>query len=182
MLITKLDNEGRLYSVTNLLPDDQVRDILSLDWLNLPWARGSMQESWARRQIAWDHPDIGRVSKHINDMLPEINAQLKTNFTRAEGIWWVDEPGFTCGMHTDGQLPNSMQIYWIVPGPEYGTCFYEYNNWNSVKHHFISETNNGYIMLNHLNEDGSQPLQWHAMTRPVPEGTFRLSSYWYFYK
>lgn len=178
MLITTID-PGRLYQVTDLLPDAQVNDILNLDWLSLPWARGSMQESWARRQLAWDHPDIQRVSKYISDKLPEINQQLGTKFVNSFGSWWLDEPGFTCAMHTDGHLPNSMQIYWIVPGSEYGTCFYEHDK-KTIRHHFTSLLNTGYIMLNHLNEDGSQPLQWHAMYQPVPPGTFRLSSYWQF--
>jgi hypothetical protein len=73
-----------------------------------------------------------------------------------------------------------MQVYWTVPSPDYGTGFYRYKTLDSVLYQFQSRPNSGYIMLNHLESDGSQPLQWHGMFNPVPEGTIRVSSYWSF--
>jgi hypothetical protein len=73
-----------------------------------------------------------------------------------------------------------MQLYWTVPGPDWGTGFYRYKDPDSLLYQFESRPNSGYIMLNHLNPDGSQPLLWHAMLNPVPAGHIRVTSYWQF--
>ena len=83
-------------------------------------------------------------------------------------------------LHTDGHVPTAMQLYWTVPGTEFGTGFYHYKNLDAILYQFDSRPNSGYIMLNHLNPDGSQPLLWHAMLNPVPANTVRVSSYWRF--
>jgi hypothetical protein len=116
----------------------------------------------------------------INSYLPQINHALHTDFSRAFGNFWLDEPGFDVAMHTDGHLPAVMQLYWHQPGTDYGTGFYRYRTRSSLLHQFRSEPNTGYIMLNHLDDDGSQPLQWHGMFNPVPLNMYRVSSYWYF--
>jgi hypothetical protein len=170
---------GRLWQVTNLLPELQAQEILDVDWLSLTSDPAETNLN-LRRQIAWDDPVKQHVGQYINDQLPAINLALGTEFAQAGGHFWIDLPGFTCSMHTDGHLANSMQIYWITPGAEYGTGFYTYKNVNSLLYQFESRPNLGYIMLNHLNADGSQPLQWHAMLNPVPPGSIRVSSYWQF--
>jgi hypothetical protein len=180
MQLTPLDGEHRLWLVEDILSEEQMKDIVSIDWPSLSWKRGCMQEHWKRRQIHDDNPDIQRISKYVPVLLPKINTALGTQFKRTWCMWWLDEPGFTCDMHTDGHLPNAMQIYWLAPSEDYGTVFYHYRDPSHVKHKFLSRPNQGYLMLNHANEDGSQPLQWHNMPNPVPEGTWRLSSYWFF--
>lgn len=171
---------NRLWQVNNLLAAEQVDDILTTDWMSLNWSTAENQEKWLRRQIQWNDPTAQRISCYINNQLDTINQAIGTNFTQAAGQFWVDQPGFTVSMHTDGHLANSLQMYWIAPGPEYGTGFYRYKNKESLLYQFESVCNTGYIMLNHLNEDGSQPLQWHGMFNPVPEGHIRVSSYWQF--
>lgn len=171
---------GRLWAVSGLLTQDQTADITRVDWMNRAWHNSPQQRQWLRREILWNDPTAQRLAGYINDQLPAINLALGTAFTRASGQFWVDQPGFACAMHTDGHLPNSMQIYWLAAGPEYGTGFYHYNNPESLLYQFDSRPNSGYIMLNHLEPDGSQPLLWHAMLNPVPDGTIRVSSYWQF--
>jgi len=171
---------GRLWQVTDLLPAEQADQIQAADWLNLTWVRGAKQENWLRRQIQWNDPVAQQLSNYISQQLPAINQATGSEFTQASGIFWVDQPGFQVDMHTDGHLANSLQMYWIVPGPEYGTGFYHYKDPKSLLYQFASVPNTGYIMLNHLNEDGSQPLQWHGMFNPVPAGSIRVSSYWQF--
>ena len=173
---------GRLWAVADLLPTDQVAEILATDWLNLSWIRVPKQESWSRRQIAWSDPVAQRLNEYIAQTLPEINLALGTCFSRTSGVFWVDEPGFTVALHTDGHVPNAMQLYWTMPNHslDYGTGFYHFKNKDSLLYQFLSCANTGYIMLNHLNEDGSQPLHWHGMFNPVPENTVRVTSYWQF--
>lgn len=171
---------GRIWQVTDLLPLEQAHKLVTCDWTALDWHVSSKQESWARRQINWDDPTAQQLASLIDQQLPKINQALGTDFASCHGHFWIDLPGFTVDMHTDGHVPNSMQLYWQVPGPEYGTGFYLYQQHNSLLYQFSSNPNSGYIMLNHPNSDGSQPLFWHGMFNPVPPGTIRVSSYWRF--
>jgi hypothetical protein len=171
---------GRLWQVRDLLPQEQFDEIASTDWSSMRTHQSHGQESWPRQQVAWTDPVAQRYSRYINAGLPEINSALGTDFERSAGHFWIDLPGFRCDMHTDGHLSNAMQLYWIMPDHTYGTGFYRYNNTDSLVYQFASKPNTGYIMLNHANSDGSQPLQWHAMLNTVPVGTIRVSSYWYF--
>lgn len=178
--ITPLDNHSRLWAVNSLLTAEQTHELVTTDWSSLPSAPTAGQESWPRRQICWDTAAAQRYSNYINGCLPQINHALGTAFTNSYGHFWVDLPGFKVARHTDGHVPNAMQLYWTVPGAEYGTGFYEYNTDDSLIYQCASRPNSGYIMLNHANPDGSQPLLWHAMLNPVPRDTFRVSSYWRF--
>jgi hypothetical protein len=171
---------GRLWQVSDLLPATQADEICATDWCAVTRESSSGQESWPRQQVTWSDPTAVRYSGYINRCLPEINRALGTEFQQSRGHFWIDLPGFTCLMHTDGHLPTAMQLYWTVPGPEWGTGFYHYKTLESLLYQFESRPNSGYIMLNHADPDGSQPLQWHAMLNPVPAGHIRVSSYWYF--
>ena len=169
---------GRLWQVRNLLPQPEADEILAIDWLSLTHDTAANLD--LRRQIAWYDPVAQHVGQYINQQLPNINSALGTEFTLSGGHFWIDLPGFTCDLHTDGHLPTAMQVYWTVPSAAYGTGFYHFKNNNSLRHQFASRPNSGYIMLNHANPDGSQPLQWHAMLNPVPLGHIRVTSYWCF--
>ena len=177
---TPVDDRGRLWSVEDLLPAEELADILSTPWLNLAWSPSGGQETWARRQVNWDDATAQRFGQYINQQLPAINRALGTEFAQSGGHFWIDLPGFTVPLHTDGHVPNAMQMYWIMPGVEWGTGFYRYRRTDSLFYQSVSRPNTGYIMLNHLEDNGSQPLLWHAMLNPVPEGTIRVSSYWRF--
>lgn len=171
---------GRIWQVTNLLPSEQVKEILATDWPSLEWVKGQKQEHWIRRQVAWNDPTAQQLGSYITKQLPAINQGIGTEFKTAAGFFWIDEPGFTVPMHTDGHLANSLQMYWIAPDETYGTGFYNYKNPDSLLYQFLSRPNTGYLMLNHPNTDGSQLLQWHGMFQPVPTGHIRVSSYWQF--
>jgi hypothetical protein len=172
---------GRLWQVQDLLPAAQVDDICSTDWHSLPWTRTTGQELWPRRQVDWSCSRAGQLSAYINHALPEINQATGSQFKQASGVFWIDQPGFTCALHTDGHLPAAMQIYWTVPGVEWGTGFYHFKDPAALLYQFASVPNSGYVMLNHANPDGSQPLQWHGMLNPVPADTIRVTSYWQFH-
>ena len=178
--IVPVDDRGRLWQVTDLVTPAELEDILSVDWLSVSWQRGPGQEGWKRRLLDWNDPEVVRVNQHIHRQLPKINSALGTNYTNFGGQFWLDESGFDVVLHTDGELPNAMQMYWIMPDENYGTGFYFYRAPSTLQYQFMSHPNTGYILLNHVNDDGSQPLFWHGMLNPVPEGTYRLSSYWFF--
>jgi hypothetical protein len=179
-IFKQVDDRGRIWQVRDLLTDTLAQELITADWSSLPWNTSRGQESWLRRSVNWNDPTAQRLGQYITQQLPVINQALGTKFVSCSGHFWIDLPGFTVDMHTDGHVPNAMQLYWLTPGPDYGTGFYRYNNKNSLLYQFASDPNTGYIILNHLNEDGSQPLYWHGMFNPVPAGTVRVSSYWYF--
>jgi hypothetical protein len=172
VIIQSLDQERRLWSVTDLLRPEQVQHILDLDWINLVARVGNLPH-----RLSIETNQLSDVERWFSDLLPRINSELNTKFTKIFGQWWLDRGGFHCPLHTDGHLPNSIQMYWAAPGEQYGTGFYHYKDKRTLKHQFLSRANTGYIMLNHANPDGSQPLQWHAMLNTVPQGAWRLSSY-----
>jgi hypothetical protein len=175
-----VDDQGRVWQVQDLLPPDQADEILATPWRELPHQPALQQECWRRRQVIAADDHALRYTHYINQCLPQINLALGTAFRHSTGHFWVDLPGFQVPLHTDGHLPTAMQIYWTVPDLTYGTGFYRYRNPDSLYYQFESRPNSGYIMLNHAREDGSQPLLWHAMLNPVPEGAIRVTSYWYF--
>ena len=176
MNIRNLDNERLLWHVNDIVSQEQLNDILSIDWLNIPWARGMGQESWPRRLLDDDHTDVKRATSYIRNRLKDINNWLQTNFDFMYISWWLDEPGFVVYPHTDGELPATMQLYWVAPGIDYGTCFY-FDKIGTVKHHFQSVPNTGYLMLNTADSTGYRILQWHGMMNSVPPNTWRLSTY-----
>ena len=116
-IIIPVDDRARLWSVQDLLPPDELADIMATDWSSLAWSPSGGQETWARRQVNWDDATAQRFGQYINAQLPEINRALGTEFRQCRGHFWIDQPGFTVPLHTDGHVPNAMQIYWIVPGP-----------------------------------------------------------------
>lgn len=172
--IIDTDGTGRIYQINNLLTDAEVADVMSTDWLALPWRRGEMQEKWKRRRLTGDRAAV--LSGYVNNKLALINQLANKDFKSIDTYWWIDEPGFTVPMHTDGHLSYTMQLYWEVPGEEYGTVFYYYNNVNQVRFRALSVPNHGYLMDNHC-ENNYQLLHWHAMLNTVPDGKIRVSSY-----
>lgn len=177
---TPVDSASRLWQVTDLLPPEQAQQLVTCEWRSLACSLSSGQEDWARKQVNWDDPTAQQLGQYITQQLPTINQALGAKFTSCYGHFWIDQPGFTIDLHTDGHLSNALQMYWIAPDHTYGTGFYQHKRADTLIHQFTSEPNTGYLMLNHLNPDGSQPLQWHAMLNPVPQGHIRVTSYWHF--
>ena len=173
MQITAVDSENNLFRIENIFSQTLVEQVLSTDWLNLAWDRQEGQENWARRRIrnsslawlsAWDN----ELLQHWNSIEAHLQIKIAPYFGTA---FWVDEPGFTCSMHTDGELPGSLHMPWIGPG----TSFYWYKDPASLRYQVPARANAGYIMINKPDETGYRKLLWHAMLTPVEN--FRVTSY-----
>jgi hypothetical protein len=179
MQITAVDDENNLFQVRDIMPVDLVDQILRTPWQNLDWTRQQGQESWPRRRITnTELPWIDHWNLCCEQAWPEIANALGINIQSYYGTaWWLDEPGFTCGLHTDGEMPGAMQLTWIGHLPTLGTAFYNYNTPESLRHQFLMQTNSGYIVINQSDSQGFRRLQWHGMLTPVPANTFRLTSY-----
>lgn len=178
MLIESVDSYNDLFRVENIFPDHLVQDILSTDWLSLPWQRQEGQETWARRRINEQAlPWLQRWNSQCEQLWPTIAKYLGISIKGYQGTaWWLDEPGFTCSLHTDGEMPGALQVSWHGPA-DLGTAFYHYKNLHNLRYQFPMQTNCGYIMINSADAVGYRHLQWHGMLQPVPANTYRLNSY-----
>ena len=178
MQITPVDQDHNLFAVTDVFPQTLVDKIISTDWLALPWCRQEGQESWPRRRIENQSlPWNSEWDQICQKLWPVLEQSIGYKMANYQGTaWWVDEPGFTCDMHTDGEMPGAMQMTWIGD-VNLGTSFYHYKNSNALRHQFEVSPNTGYIMINRPTQDGYRKLQWHAMLTPVPANQYRISSY-----
>lgn len=174
MRVTALSD--RLFFIEDLLPEYLVTKIIQTNWGDLAWTKENDQAHWARRRID-PCPLTEEINQYIYGQHQAIGQAMGVVFNNAETAWWVDEPGFTVPLHTDGHLPSSMQLFWTGVSEEYGTVFYDYKNTDHVQHAFKFVTNSGYAMLNQPLDNGAQPLSWHGMTNPVPKNTLRVTSY-----
>lgn len=179
MQVTPVDKYHNLFLVQDIMTPELCQKVAEMPWLDMPWQRQQGQEQWPRRRILNENlPWFDEWNNHINSVWPVVGAAIGRELAVSYGTtWWLDEPGFTCDIHTDGELPGAMQMVWIAPGPHWGTCFYHNKKGSEIRQQFLSAPNQGYIMVNFPRPNGYTHLHWHAMLNPVPEGTFRLSSY-----
>lgn len=179
MQITPVDHYQDLFRVESVCPDHLVQDILATSWSTLSWQRQEGQQNWRRRRI--DTQEIQWIDSwdnYLHSIWPQIESTIGINLLPYSGTaWWLDEPGFTCGLHTDGEMPGAMHVCWSGASQDLGTTFYHHKDPNTIRVQFPMLTNTGYIMINIAREQGYRHLQWHGMLRPVPDNTFRLTSY-----
>jgi hypothetical protein len=174
MQITAVDSEHNLFCVQDVFSSHLVEQVLATPWLDMPWERQEGQENWARRRInnsaiSW----LVQWDQELGQCWTKIQQQLTIKLAPYSGTaFWLDEPGFICGIHTDGELPGSLHMPWIGTG----TSFYWYKDPDAIRYQMPNTVNTGYIML-HPSNQAYQKLLWHAMLTPVPAGTIRISSY-----
>ena len=173
MQITAVDSENNLFRVENVFSQNLVEQVLSTDWLNLPWDRQEGQESWTRRRIRDSAiPWLAQWDTELRQVWDSMSQATGFKFKPYFGTaFWLDEPGFTCSMHTDGELPGTLHLTWAGPG----TSFYWHKDPDTLRYRVLEKPNAGYIMINQPDNTGYRKLLWHAMLEPSP--TFRLTSY-----
>jgi hypothetical protein len=178
MQITAVDSENNLYQVQDLLPQHLVDKILSTDWLNLEYYLEEGNRK-LRRRVNVDKLDWYQEWKtHLQTIWADVQQSIGCdNIFYAETGWWLDDATYTCPMHTDGEMPAALQMFWIGANTDLGTSWYWYKDATKPRYKFPFKSNNGYIMLNLPNNTGYRKLQWHAMLEPVPDNTFRVTSY-----
>jgi hypothetical protein len=173
MFVTPVDAENNLFKVEQAVSAELADQVSVTNWLELPWSRQEGQESWARRRITDAAiPWIDKWHRELNDQWPTIQQQLGRKLHPYSGTaWWLDEPGFTCSMHTDGEMPGSMHLTWRGPG----TAFYWHKNPGTLRYQTPEQPNAGYIMINQADEQEYRQLLWHAML--TPSDSYRITSY-----
>lgn len=175
MQITPVDDQNNLFWVADVVSPALAQLVLTTDWISLPWSRQAGQETWARRRIDDTAiPWVQQWHQEIENSWSYLQQQLRIKLVDYGGTaFWLDEPGFVCDMHTDGEMPGSLHINWIGPA----TCFYWYKDPKSIRYQVPAIPNSGYIMINQSDSTGYKKLLWHDMTTPVPTGTFRITTY-----
>jgi len=176
MQIIPVDDQNNLYVIQDLLPQSMVDKVLSTSWESIPWQRQDGQENWLRRciddsKLIW----FGEFEQNLSQLWNQIAQSIGREILPYQGTaWWLDEPGFTCPLHTDGEMPGSMQITWFGDA-DTGTTFYYYKDSSSLRFQVPVKSNCGYIMINTADNSGYRKLQWHGM--PACTQHFRLTSY-----
>ena len=174
MNIRSVDSANNLFVVKDIIPNDLVDQVINTDWMSLEYTRGFLQETWPRRRITNSAiPWIDQWETHFHNiwdqLISNIQSEPPANYLGYGGTaWWVDEPGFDCAIHTDGDLPGAMHLYWIGDDNQ-GTTFYHTKDTTDVRYQFELCPNQGYIMI--------RDPQWHAMLQPVLPGKYRVTSY-----
>ena len=132
MQIHSVDLYADLYQVSDLIPADLEQQILSTPWLDLDFTAQQGQENWRRRRVVNKQlPWFGEFHQALQSNHAMIEAVTKQKFDAyMDTAFWVDLPGFICPLHTDGELPASMQIFWAGE-PDTGTGFYHSKNKNA---------------------------------------------------
>ena len=172
----------RLFLIKDFLTQDLLNQLSTIEWATISADQQEPSGQLHRRKMPFNSHSIMTTFDHyVWDNLKTIESATGVEFDgkRPVTAWWYDEPGYVCPIHTDGHLVSSMQLYWYGATEDYGTVFYNSKNPDDTLYKFKFISNSGYLMLNQLNEDGSQPLQWHGALNIVPVGMYRLSSYTY---
>ena len=179
MQITAVDQEHNLFAIIDLVPQSLVDKILETDWLSLEHTL-TEGNRLLRRQVQNNQlPWIDEWHDCMRQSWQSIVEQTTCNHLNyADTGFWIDMPTYTCPIHTDGELPGSIQMYWIGADTNIGTTWYHHKNQlDQTRHVFKFIPNTGYIMINQPEPNGYRKLQWHGMLTPVPDNSFRVSSY-----
>lgn len=179
MAIQSVKGSRYLFSITDAVHADFLKEINRINWHGLVNQHSGMLHRW---NLTADLKVQQDIESEIAKMIPEINDLCRQKYTHVGGTWQICEPGFTCGMHTDGRKPNVMIIYWQVPGPEYGTTFYNAFDFNDVFHEFLSIPNTGFLACYEAVPEEPWPDLWHAAMKKVPENSYRLITQYEFQK
>ena len=179
MQITAVDQDHNLFAIIDLVPQSLVDKILETDWLSLEHTLTEGNRLLRRQVQNYQLPWINEWHDCIHQNWQSIAEQTTCNHLKyADTGFWIDMPTYTCPIHTDGELPGSIQMYWIGADTNIGTTWYHHKNQlDQTRHVFKFIPNTGYIMINQPEPNGYRKLQWHGMLTPVPDNSFRVSSY-----
>ena len=176
MTITPVDDKLDLFSVVDLYSETVLDSLNNTNHLNSDWCYEGQQEEWLRRRIINQPGSIyEEIDLFIKNKLPEIEQITNTSILSCDTLFWLDKPGFTTKTHLDNDgVFIALQIY-LTEHPEINMATEFYNEDCTLRFKPKYRINHGYLMIN-------TPNQYHGMMIPVPDNTYRLSSYTWFYK
>ncbi len=173
MQLTQITSDLPLYSISDVFSNSICNQLNAIDWLLLP-----CRDLGDSRRFNLTLPiDLEKeICQHTHNILfPSIENCAKIKFIDPEIFsiaYWYNTAGYHSGIHVDGTLPATMQVYWEPSTSiDYGTCFYNSRNTNDLLHYFPSVQNTGYLAL----YKKSKQSLWHGTDRPLPENILRIS-------
>ena len=176
MTITPVDDKLDLFSVVDLFPEPILERLKQTDHLQSDWSRMDWQEDWNRRRVTTRPGSVyAEIDLFVKSKLPEIEHITNTSILSCDTGFWLDESGFITRSHLDNDgVFIAMQVYLTEhSGIDMATEFYYEDGTVRFKPKY--QINHGYLMINNAN-------QYHGMLTSVPDNTYRLSSYTWFYK
>ena len=179
MQIKPVDQDNNLFEIFNLIPQALVDKVLQTPWANLKYSLEDGNRELRKRihndQLPWINEWHNSIRKQLGSIVQQTGCD---HLTYSDTGFWIDEATYTCPIHTDGELPGAIQMYWLGANTDIGTTWYQYrDHLDSIRHCCEFITNTGYIMINNPESNGYRKLQWHGMLTPVPDNSFRVSSY-----
>lgn len=174
MKITNVDTEYNLFRVENFYPQELLTQFTETDHLSALYKKEEMQDNWPRRKILFDTDSVyEKMDRYVKSMLDNIAGSINCPLLACDTGFWLDEPLFSMDPHLDNDgVQVSMQLYLNDNDINLGTVFYNIDK--SIRYKAEYRVNTGYIMIN-------GPSQVHGMGIPVPENTYRISSYTWMY-
>jgi hypothetical protein len=175
MSVTQIN--PRLFAVKDVVDSDTITALHSINWLDQPYVRDPHydEDHNFRRRILTQTCTIQLQVEHgITDIVKELAAKIGINYFDHGTTWYLCESGYQCPMHTDGQKPNVLILYWISSDENYGTTFYHSRDYNDIMHRFPSVPNTGVFANYEPESEQDWAGLWHAANNPVPEGSYRL--------
>lgn len=173
MQIQPINADSTLFSITDAFSKSIVDQLNTLVWTELPCRSNDTKY---RSIITLPYLLEEKIRQHAVDVIFPVVEQAKNiKFKKINDfslICWINHPGFRSGVHTDGTVPATMQIFWEPSGnADWGTCFCNSININDVLHYFPSIQNTGYFTLA---KTAQHPL-WHGTAKPLSPGVLRIS-------
>lgn len=173
-VVESVKDSKRLLAITQAVDPIYLEQLNRIDWLSRDWFPDSHWDWNFPRRILRDHCDLmNTIDRDLQSLVPVVNRFCNTTYSFVQSVWQICEPGFVCPMHTDGQKPNVMIIYWQTPGPEFGTTFYNSPDPTDVFHEFPGVPNTGFF-AEYRPRPGNPWKLWHAALNTVPKGSYRL--------
>lgn len=173
MKLDSVNIDSTLFSVTDVFPATIVDQLNSLNWLELP---RRCDDVIHRSIISLPRSIDDEIRQHTADVvLPTVEQTKNIRFDRINDFSltvWLNHPGYLSGVHVDGEIPATMQIFWEpAEHTGWGINFCKSRHINNVLHYFPSTPNSGYVALAKI---AQQPL-WHGTANVVPHNVLRIS-------
>ena len=174
MNITAVDRTPDLFQVDSIYSQELLAEFADTDHLQSDWRKEDWQDEYPRRRLIYASDSIyAHLENCVKAHLQSISKIIGIDIAACDTGFWLDLPGFCMSPHLDNDgVSASMQVYLNVNESSLGTAFY--NADKSVRYQSPYTVNTGYIMIN-------GPQQTHGMGNPVPNDSYRISSYTWFY-
>lgn len=174
MNIIAVDNSANLFRVESLYPQDLLDKFAMVDHLQTDWQKQGWQEEYPRRRLIYSADSIyAQLENCVKAHLQTIAKIIGMDIMACDTGFWLDLPGFSMTPHLDNEgVKASMQVYLNINESSLGTVFYHADR--SIRYQSPYVKNTGYVMIN-------GPQQTHGMGYPVPDDSYRISSYTWFH-